>query len=311
MNKLENTVDVVIIGGGPAGMSAALVLGRARKTVIVLDEELPRNRVTHESHGFLTRDGITPGKFRQIARAEISVYPSVHFVKDSAVSIIGQDGDFQVTAGQGEVYLARKILIASGMKDLPLDIAGLNEVYGSSAFVCPYCDGWELQDQTLVLIAKGSRAVHMAKILSGWTKHFTLCTNGPDDLSDEQRVELQQHQIPLFDQPIQRIENKKGIVERVVLEDGTEIRCTGIFFAPKLAPGSDLAQSLGCQLTETGVVVVEGFGKTSVAGVYSAGDAATEAQQLIAAAAAGSLAAAGINGELQFEAWDRVEELKA
>ncbi|TFE29498.1 NAD(P)/FAD-dependent oxidoreductase [Cohnella luojiensis] len=301
---MEQHIDVGIIGGGPAGLNAALVLGRARKSVVVIDEGRPRNRVTRETHGFLTRDGISPGEFRRIAKEQINAYPSVRFVEDAAVTITGTDGDFQITTAQGTTYRSKKLLFAAGMKDLPLDIDGLTAVYGKSAFVCPYCDGWELRDQPLVLIVKGARALHSAKMLSGWTKQFTICTNGPDEWTDEQREELKQHNVPAFDSPIQRIESNDGMVQRVVLEDGTIIPCTGIFFAPKLVAGSDLPQALGCNVTETGTVIVDNFGKTNVQGIYSAGDAATELYQAITAASMGALAGVGINGELLEEAWN-------
>jgi thioredoxin reductase len=301
---MEQLIDVGIIGGGPAGMNAALVLGRARKSVVVIDEGRPRNRVTRESHGFLTRDGIKPSEFRRIAKEQINAYPSVHFVSDTAVTITGTDGNFQITTAQGTTYRSKKLLFAVGMKDLPLDINGLTAVYGKSAFVCPYCDGWELRDQSLVLIVKGAKALHSAKMLSGWTNQYTICTDGPDEWTDEQREELKQHNVPAFDSPIQRIESGDGMVQRVVLEDGTIVPCTGIFFAPKLVTGSDLPQAIGCQITEAGTVIVDGFGKTNVPGIYSAGDAASELYQAITAASLGALAGVSINGELLAEAWN-------
>ncbi|MDU0200538.1 NAD(P)/FAD-dependent oxidoreductase [Paenibacillus sp. MAH-36] len=302
---MKQLMDVGIIGGGPAGLNAALVLGRARKNVLVIDEGRPRNRVTRHTHGFLTRDGITPGEFRRIAREQIQAYPSVQFADETAVTITGADGDFQITTAQGSTYRAKKLLFAGGMKDLPVDIEGLAEVYGTSAFVCPYCDGWELRDQSLVVITKGAKAMHMAKLLAGWTSDYVICTNGPDELTDEQRAELKQHHVSVFDSPILRIESDKGMVQQVILEDGRIVPCTGIFFAPKLAAGSDIPPTLGCHMTEAGAIVVDAFGKTNVPGIYGAGDASSEMYQAIAAASLGALAGAGINNELLIEAWDR------
>ncbi|WP_094096407.1 NAD(P)/FAD-dependent oxidoreductase [Paenibacillus physcomitrellae] len=301
---MENqTFDVVIIGGGPAGLNAALVLGRARKAVLVIDEGKPRNRVTHEAHGFLTRDGIQPGELRRIAREQITVYPSVIFADDKVVSAEGADGHFQISTASSQTYHSRKLLFTAGMKDRPLPVKGLAEVYGTSAFVCPYCDGWELRDQRLVVINKGTEAFHFAQLISGWTKRFTLCTNGPDELSDEQRQELLAHQVQVLDSPIKGIESVNGQVRQVVLEDGTTVPCEGIFFKPDLAAGSDLPKTLGCEVTETDMVVVDEFGKTTVPGVYSAGDAASRAHQAIMAASAGAFAAAALNNELNMEAW--------
>ncbi|MBB6670844.1 NAD(P)/FAD-dependent oxidoreductase [Cohnella nanjingensis] len=301
----KQLLDVVIIGGGPAGLNAALVLGRARKNVAVIDEGRPRNAVTRETHGFLTRDGISPSEFRRMAKEEIGAYPSVSFVADTAVSIVGTDGRFQMETEQGQTFASKKVLFAVGMKDRPLDIPGLAEVYGKSAFVCPYCDGWELRDQPLVIINKGAELMHFAPLISGWTNRFTVCTNGPDELTDAEREELRQHQVPLFDSPIRHIDSSDGIVRQVVLEDGTTVPCRGIFFKPELVTGSELLRMIGCEITEWGAVVVDNLGKTNVPGVYSAGDAASRMHQAIAAASMGALAAAAINNELNTEAWGR------
>ncbi|MBB6729503.1 NAD(P)/FAD-dependent oxidoreductase [Cohnella zeiphila] len=301
----EQLLDVAIVGGGPAGLNAALVLGRARKNVAVIDEGRPRNAVTRESHGFLTRDGISPSEFRRVAKEQIAAYPSVSFVADTAVSVAGADGHFQITTATGQSFASRKLLFAVGMKDQPLNIPGLTEVYGKSAFVCPYCDGWELRDQPLAVINRGAEVMHFAALISGWTDRFTICTNGPDELTEEQREELRRHRVPLYDAPIRSIVSNEGIVRQVVLEDGTAVSCSGIFFKPELAIGSELPRALGCKLTELGSVEADMLGKTNVPGVYSAGDAASRMHQVVAAASMGALAAAAMNNELNVEAWSR------
>ncbi|WP_068622288.1 NAD(P)/FAD-dependent oxidoreductase [Paenibacillus tuaregi] len=298
-------LDVLIIGGGPAGLNAALMLGRARKHVVVIDDSRARNAVTRETHGFLTRDGVSPSEFRRIAKEEISAYPSVSFAADTAISITGTDGDFQVMTAGDNTFASKKVLFAIGMKDQPLGIPGLAEVYGKSAYVCPYCDGWELRDQPLVILHKGADLMHFAPLISGWTSQLTVCTNGPDELTDAQREEIKGHQIPIFELPIRSIDSVDGIVQQVVLEDGTAISCRGIFFKPELVTGSDLPREIGCDITDAGTIVVDEFGKTSVPGVYSAGDAASRMQQASAAAAMGAFTAAAMNNELNLEAWKR------
>lgn len=304
--KTDNqSFDVAIVGGGPAGLSAALVLGRARKRVAVIDEGRPRNAVTHEAHGFLTRDGIPPGEFRRIAAEELGAYPSVSIVAETVAELTGSDGRFRLQTEQGSAFTSKKVLFAVGMKDRPLAIPGLAEVYGRSAFVCPYCDGWELQDEPLVVINSGADAMHFAPLITGWSNRIVFCTNGPDGLADDQREELRRHRVPVHESPIRSIDSEAGIVRQVVLEDGTVLPCRGIFFKPDLVMGSDLPRAIGCRFTEMGTVAVDAFGKTNVPGVYSAGDAATRMQQAIIAASMGSAAAASLNMELNTEAWNR------
>jgi thioredoxin reductase len=298
-------VDVVVIGGGPAGLQAALVLGRARRSVVVIDEGRPRNRVTHASHGFLTRDGITPTEFRRIAKAEVLAYPSVQVRKEIATAVTVQDGAFTTTTDLGTVIQSKKLLFATGMKDAPPAIPGLAAVYGTSAFVCPYCDGWELRDQPLVLIAQGDRAYHMTKVLRAWTPEVTLCTNGPAELSEADQAELKEHRVPVYESLIAEIESEGGKVKAVRLADGSVLPCSGLFFAPVLVPATPLPETLGCALMPNGAIQVELSGGTTVPGVYAAGDAARERYQLIMAAADGALAAIAINSELIEADWNR------
>lgn len=298
-------VDVIIMGGGPAGMSAALVLGRARRSVLVIDEALPRHRVTRESHGFLTRDGVSPSELRKVAREQIAAYPTVRFIQAKAVQAEGTDGEFVVGTDSGETYRARKLLFAVGMKDLPLGIEGLDDVYGKSAFVCPYCDGWEMQDRQIAIIAGSAFGMHLTRTVSGWTNDLALFTNG-EILTDEDKGQLARRNIPLFETPIRRIESEAGETRSIVLEDGTNIERTAIFFAPKLEPGSDLPSALGCETIDSGAMAVDEFGRSDVAGIFGAGDGASQKYQVAAAVAAGSMTATMINSELLEADWQRV-----
>lgn len=304
MGEDRSRFDVVIVGGGPAGLNASLVLGRARKHVLVIDDQKPRNWVTHETHGFLTRDGVSPREFRRIAKEEIAAYPSVQFASDTVLEITGQDGEFVVRTVEGKQYDAKKVLFAVGKRDLPLDITGLSDVYGKSAFVCPYCDGWELRNRELVIITSANHALHMAKLISGWTSRFTLCIQGDNRLEAEEKQELSRHGVKVYEALVQSIRSEEGMVSSVELSDGTIIPCTGIFFQPKLQAGSDLPKVLGCEVTETGTIVVDAQGKTSVPGVFSAGDASSELYQAITAASLGALTAVSVNHELNVELWE-------
>lgn len=299
----DQAADVIIIGGGPAGMSAALVLGRARRSVIVVDEALPRNRVTRESHGFLTRDGVSPSELRRIAREQIAAYPSVRFIQAVATKVSGNDGDFRVATSEGTVYQARKLLFAAGMKDQPMELKGLAEVYGKSAYVCPYCDGWEMRNRSIAIIA-GEHTMHLTRTVAGWTRDLAVFTDGVPR-PQEETEELQRKGIPVYDRPIREIVSEAGETRAIILDDGTEINRTAIFFAPTLLPGSDLPATLGCTVTEFGAMKVDEFGRSDVAGIFGAGDGASRMYQVAASVASGSFAGVSINSELLEIDWNQ------
>lgn len=303
LNPSLNSADVIIIGGGPAGMSAALVLGRARRSVLVIDEALPRHRVTRESHGFLTRDGVSPSELRTVAREQIAAYPSVRFVQTAAASIEGSDGAFRVTTSDGETHTGRKLLFATGMKDLPMNLKGLEHVYGKSAYVCPYCDGWEMRDRPIAVIA-GDHTMHLTRTVSGWSNDVAVFTDG-NPRPEEEMTEFRRRGIPVYDAPIREISSEAGETVAIILEDGREIPRTAIFFAPKLAPGSDLPVKLGCAVNEFGTMIVDELGRSDMPGVFGAGDGASQKYQVAAAVAAGSMAGVAINTEFLESDWEK------
>ncbi|MFD1678021.1 NAD(P)/FAD-dependent oxidoreductase [Alicyclobacillus fodiniaquatilis] len=302
------TTDVIVIGGGPAGLSAALVLGRARRSVAVIDEGKPRNRVTHESHGFLTRDSISPNDFHQIAKEQILKYPSVSFESDVVSSVSGSDEKFSVAMESGRIIYSRKILFATGMKDVLPDIKGLTEVYGRSAFVCPFCDGWELRDRHISVIGTNKMGLHLVKMVSGWTKHITFLTNGSQFLATEDLIDLERHHVETCQDSIKQIDSIEGMVQRIIFKSDTTIDCEGIFFVPKLVQATPIPASLGCKMTDDNpfsTISTDPLGRTNVVGVYSAGDAATQSHQLIQAASSGAMAAAAIQLDLLDTEWSK------
>jgi thioredoxin reductase len=302
----SNKKDVVIIGGGAAGLNAALVLGRARRDVTVIDEELPRNRVTNKSHGFLTRDGISPTEFRRISKEQISKYPTVSFKTETVISVSGSNGNFRVETKSGSLIQSRKVLFATGMKDVLPTIEGLAEVYGTSAFVCPFCDGWELRDRHLSVIGSTEMVLHLVKVLTGWTKQITLLTNEMQFLTKDQLTDLENHSVRVIHNKIKRIESTNGMVERINFKAEAPLPCKGIFFVPKLVQATSIPASLGCKVSDDGpfqTLVIDQMGRTNVEGIYSAGDSASRYHQLIAAASSGGIAAGSIQLDLIEEEW--------
>ncbi|MBU9707878.1 NAD(P)/FAD-dependent oxidoreductase [Paenibacillus sp. AK121] len=294
--------DCAIIGGGPAGLNAALVLGRARRSVALIDNNRPRNAVTHASHGFITRDGVTPTEFRRVAYEEVLRYPSVHHLPTEVISVTKKESIFEVFDSSGLRVQARKLILATGVKEVFPEIEGFYTFYGKSLFNCPYCDGWELRDQPLVLVSESPAIYHTAKLLLNWSKDLLVCTNGQAFLSDEQKERLQSKGVVVMEQPVAAFIGHHGQLEYASFTDGTQVPRVGGFVTPRFVQSTPFGGDLGCERTESGGIQTDGAGRTSIPGVYAAGDSSYfMPSQLIFAAADGSRTAASVNLDLTEE----------
>ncbi|MGF7047563.1 thioredoxin reductase [Paenibacillus sp. DS2015] len=294
--------DCAIIGGGPAGLNAALLLGRARRNVVLFDNNKPRNAVTHASHGFLTQDGVTPAEFRRIAYEEVLRYPSVKHHPAEVTDIRKLHDGFLITSGEDEPIQSRKLLITTGLKETLPDIPGIKELYGKSLFYCPYCDGWELRDQPLFVLSDNPNVYHLAKLLYNWSRDLVICTNGRSVLTDEQKRMLASRHIIVSEQKVAAFHGSEGKLRQVEFTDGSRIDRTGGFVTPQWAPQVAFRQELGYDTTDLGGILTDGTGKSTVPGLFAAGEASTGVpSQLIVSAAAGTTVAASINLELTEE----------
>lgn len=293
-------LDCAIIGGGPAGLNAALVLGRARRNVILFDNNKPRNRVTQESHGFITRDGVSPSEFRRIAHLELGKYDSVRIEPNKIVEVTrDMNAIFQLITETGIVFQARTIILATGLKEILPSINGIHDYYGKSLFSCPYCDGWELRDKPLMVLSENQHVFHMAKIVLNWSKQVMVCTNGIKNLTAEQIEVLNNKSIRVYEQKIKSFAGENGLVEKVIFNDGAEVEVKGGFITPQWLQASSIGESLGCPVNPLGGYLTDDFGRTAIQGIYAAGDTSVVAPaQLIIAAAEGSRAAIGVNSDL-------------
>ncbi|TFV08447.1 NAD(P)/FAD-dependent oxidoreductase [Bacillus stratosphericus] len=290
-------LDCAIIGGGPAGLSAALVVGRGRKQVIVFDDELPRNRVTQESHGFITNDGMTPFEIRRAGEADLQKYPNIKIKRSRIVDIQKKEERFTLLTHEGDTFKAKKIILATGLQDILPEIEGIHDVYGKTLFSCPFCDGWELKDKALALIAENQRALHMAKLLSNWTKDLIVFTNG-HVLAEEDKELLAAHSIQVIDVPIVSIDHDNGQLLALQLENGEAVKREGGFVASEFKQSAPFAEKLGCQMTKNTGIETDILGRTTVSGVFACGDNLGGPAQLVLAAAAGSQAGMGVIHEL-------------
>ena len=296
--KPADVLDVVVVGAGPAGLSAALVLGRCLRRVAVIDAGRPRNAAARAVHGFLTRDGTAPHELLSIAREQLAPYETVSLIPGEVIDARCHGARFEVRLRDGTCYVTRKLLLATGVVDDVPPLEGLAPLYGRSVFHCPYCDGWEFRHQPVAVYGRGRNGFGLALELRGWTADLVLCTNGRARLSAHQRQRLEALGIGLREEPIARLEGADGQLEHVVFADGQRLARRALFFSAGQAQASHLAAMLGCQFTRKGAVHTGEYEATAIAGLFVAGDASRLVQLAIVAAAEGAKAAFAINQSL-------------
>jgi len=293
----------MIIGGGPAGLSAALTLGRARRKVALVDNGTNRNRVTQESHGFLTRDGIKPQEFKNLASKDIESYPSITMMDQTVIEIIKDDitGLFLVNTSENKTYVTEKILLATGIQE-EFPLPQIRQYYGKSLFSCPYCDGWELRDKPLAIIAENEEHIsHMTKLVFNWSQDLIVFTNG-HQLSKKIQNDFEQKKIKAYTNTIKDLHGDDDNLSSVELETGDNILRAGGFVVPSFYRPNKFAKQLNCQVDENGTIMTDGAGRTTAAGIYIAGETEKGGpSSLMIAAAEGFKAASSINMDITIE----------
>lgn len=289
--------DVIIIGGSYAGLSAAMSLGRAMRHVLVLDSNDPCNKRTPHSHNFVTQDGATPAVIHSKIIAELQPYATVQLKGALVTNVTGSDGAFEVQT-EDEIFQAKKILFATGIKNNLPDIPGFADSWGISVLHCPYCHGYEIRNQPTGIFANGANAMHMAKLINNWTKSLTVFTNGAAIFTDEERALLTKNSIAVVEDTIVNIAHRNGYIVQLEFENREAFKLNALYARLPFVQHTTLPQQLGCAINDDGFIVTDEMKKTSVKGVYAAGDNISPMRSVANAVAAGSMAGAIINHEL-------------
>ncbi|MBX6767133.1 MAG: NAD(P)/FAD-dependent oxidoreductase [Actinomadura rubrobrunea] len=298
-------LDVIVIGGGPTGLSAALTLGRARRSTLVLDSGDYRNAPSAAVHNLLTRDGTPPSEVRRIAREQLKAYPSVEIRETAAEdAVASQEDGFEVRLADGSTVSARRLLLASGLTDELPPIDGLDRLWGRGAYHCPYCHGYELRDTPIAVLGGTPDRVELALHLRRFSSDIVLCTDGPPAFDEGNMRLLETNGVTVATQRVARLHGGDDGLESVEFADGSVLARKAIFVKSVMRQRSPLPERLGCTLLDDGTVEINEFCQTSVSGVYAAGDMARRATfpvpaaAVIAAAASGTIAAIVIDKEL-------------
>ena len=292
------TFDVIIVGGSYAGMAAAMSLGRSMRNVLIIDSGKPCNRQTPHAHNLITHDGNTPRQIAAEAKAQVMKYETVQLYEGFAVRGSKVGNGFEVETSAGDIFKAKKLLMATGVSDQMPAIEGFAECWGISVLHCPYCHGYEVKGQKIGVIGNGDMGFDFAKLISNWSKDLMLFTNGKSSLTTEQTGKLSNHQIVIIDKAIAALRHEGGYLKEVIFTDGTTQVVSAVFARVAFEQACEIPEQLGCGFTEYGFIQTDDFQQTTVAGVFAAGDITSMFRALPIAIAAGTKAGAIINKEL-------------
>jgi thioredoxin reductase len=293
--------DVIIIGGGPAGLNAAVVLGRCRRKVLLFDHGRQRNLLSHGMHNYLTRDDVKPNVFLDTAGKEIKKYGVI--IKYKAISYADKKNKshFTVTDVDRKIYHSKKLILATGLKDKLPEIPGAENIYGTSMFHCPYCDGWEVSEKKIAVYSKTKGGVDLSLTLTRWSNSITLFTDGKRYTRQLDKDILKKKNIEIITTPIQAFESNNGKLKNVVLKNGEKYSSDALFFSNGFEVQCDLIESLGCTIGKNNLALTNKSQQTNIAGLYVAGDASKDMHFVVVAAAEGAKAAIYVNKELMSE----------
>lgn len=296
--KANNQYDVIIVGGSYSGLAAGMALGRALRKVLIIDSGNPCNKQTPHSHNFLTNDGKTPKEIASLARQQVQMYDSVKFLDAFVTAGIKTEIGFEVQVQTGEKFTTKKLVFATGIKDIMPDIPGFAECWGISVLHCPYCHGYEVRHQKTGILANGDPGFELASLISNWTNDLTLYTNGNSTLTEQQRTRLQKHSIHIIETEIEWLEHRTGYIQNIIFKDGKRMPVKALYARLSFVQHSAIPQSLGCELTPEGYIKIDATQRTNVPGVFACGDNSTRMRTVANAVSLGTTTGIMVNKEL-------------
>lgn len=290
--------DVIIVGGSYSGLAAGMALGRALRQVLIIDSGKPCNRQTPNSHNFITQDGKTPDEIATLARQQVKRYNTVTFFNGLATNGGKSENGYKIQTASGETFHAKKIIFASGIKDIMPDIEGYAECWGISVLHCPYCHGYEVRNERTGILGNGEYGFEFSNLISNWTKDLTLFTNGKSTLSSEQTAKVEKHNIKIVEKEIVKLENSNGYIQNIIFNDGTKSPVKALYARSPFEQHCNIPESLGCEMTDQGYIKIDSFQKTTVHGIYASGDNSTRMRTVANAVAMGTAAGMTANKEI-------------
>ncbi len=292
---IRKIFDTIIIGGSIAGLSAALTLARSLKNVAVFDTQNPCNRNVVRSFNFSTNDGQNPSEIVKNTKNEIAKYNSAEFFLEEVIAVRPISGEFEVETKSAEVFWAKSILIATGLRDILPEISGMEECWGKTVYSCPYCHGYEARDKKTAIYANGDAAHDLSILLTNWSKDLVILTDGKSELSAFQTAELKIRNIEIIETKIESLTESDGNLSEVNFTDGTSLQVPYMYASVPFEQKSNLAEQLELAFTDSGHIQVDPTFRTSLRNVYAAGDCTAEQRALSVASASGTMAGFTIN----------------
>ena len=294
----KKSFDVIIIGGSYSGLAAGMALGRALRTVLIIDSGKPCNRQTPHSHNFITQDGKTPNEIATLAREQVEKYDTVKFYNGLAIKGVKTESGFEIETSSGEMFNATKLIFATGIKDIMPAIPGFSECWGITVIHCPYCHGYEVRNQKTGILGNGEYGFEFSSLISNWTNALTLYTNGKSTLTSEQTAKLIKHNISIVEDEIEELGHKNGYLNQMVFKKNKSVHIEALYTRTPFIQHCPIPELLGCELNNDGYIKVDPAQKTNVHGVFACGDNTARMRTVANSVAMGTTAGMMVNKEL-------------